>query len=300
MPGAGRHQQCTREHAGGLYRAGESSAPRGTLSTFRRQSSAAFADLRGSGQVDSWIEAAPWAFRGQRALLQDCQGTGEHDNWQAGSCMVATRHDLPPALAVQGFFSPVVLQEEVLATPVALHLFEYTARWGGRGLALPGSWRTMNHSQAVLRGELRGCVEPSHAVASPPACRYKKHAGIENYPPMQMIFATKVRGASVHAPPAWSAPPALQMLRPAPPSFTTSGCCAHGRCWSPSLKEWAQGHAPNVPCCRSRTRASWTRTAGSSTAWPTCSSPSTASSLTQVGGRGGGGLAAAGPGCRVG
>ena len=29
---------------------------------------------------------------------------------------------------LQGFFSPVVLQEEVLATPVSLHLFEYTAR----------------------------------------------------------------------------------------------------------------------------------------------------------------------------
>lgn len=24
-------------------------------------------------------------------------------------------------------------------------------------------------------------------------CRYKKHAGIENYPPMQIIFAAKVR-----------------------------------------------------------------------------------------------------------
>lgn len=52
------------------------------------------------------------------------------------------------AATVQGFFSPVVLQNDVLGTPASLHLFEYTAR-------------------------------------------YKKHAGIENYPPLQVIFATK-------------------------------------------------------------------------------------------------------------
>lgn len=54
------------------------------------------------------------------------------------------------AATVQGFFSPVVLQEDVLGTPSSLHLFEYTAR-------------------------------------------YKKHAGIENYPPLQVIFATKTK-----------------------------------------------------------------------------------------------------------
>lgn len=32
------------------------------------------------------------------------------------------------ASTVQGFFSPVVLQNEVLGTPVSLHVFEYTAR----------------------------------------------------------------------------------------------------------------------------------------------------------------------------
>ena len=52
------------------------------------------------------------------------------------------------AATVQGFFSPVVLQDDVLGTPTSLHLFEYTAR-------------------------------------------YKKHAGIENYPPLQVIFGTK-------------------------------------------------------------------------------------------------------------
>lgn len=31
-------------------------------------------------------------------------------------------------LYLQGFFSPVVLQEEVLGTPVSVHMFEYTAR----------------------------------------------------------------------------------------------------------------------------------------------------------------------------
>jgi hypothetical protein len=38
-------------------------------------------------------------------------------------------HNACLASESQGFFSPVVLQEEVLATPVSLHLFEYTARW---------------------------------------------------------------------------------------------------------------------------------------------------------------------------
>jgi chitin synthase len=52
------------------------------------------------------------------------------------------------AATVQGYFSPVVLQQDVLGTPTSLHLFEYTAR-------------------------------------------YKKHAGIENYPPLQVIFGTK-------------------------------------------------------------------------------------------------------------
>ncbi len=47
------------------------------------------------------------------------------------------------AATVQGFFSPVVLQSDVLGTPTSCHLFEYTAR-------------------------------------------YKKHAGIENYPPLQV------------------------------------------------------------------------------------------------------------------
>ncbi len=54
------------------------------------------------------------------------------------------------AATVQGFFSPVVLQEDVLGTPTSLHLFEYTAR-------------------------------------------YKKHAGIDNYPPLQVIFGTKTK-----------------------------------------------------------------------------------------------------------
>ena len=54
------------------------------------------------------------------------------------------------ASTVQGFFSPVVLQNEVLGAPTALHLFEYTAR-------------------------------------------YKKHAGIESYPPLQVMFATKAK-----------------------------------------------------------------------------------------------------------
>ena len=54
------------------------------------------------------------------------------------------------AATVQGFYSPVVLQSDVLGTPTALHLFEYTAR-------------------------------------------YKKHAGIENYPPLQVISAAKAK-----------------------------------------------------------------------------------------------------------
>lgn len=54
------------------------------------------------------------------------------------------------AATVQGFFSPVVLQSDVLGTPTSCHLFEYTAR-------------------------------------------YKKHAGIDNYPPLQVIFATKTK-----------------------------------------------------------------------------------------------------------
>ena len=56
--------------------------------------------------------------------------------------------DVVAAATIQGFFSPVVIQSEVMGTATSLHLFEYTAR-------------------------------------------YKKHAGIENYPPLQVLFATK-------------------------------------------------------------------------------------------------------------
>jgi len=75
-------------------------------------------------------------------------------DWTEVACIIIqdglknAAEDFIASSTVQGFFSPVVIQSEVMSTPTALHLFEYTAR-------------------------------------------YKKHAGIENYPPLQVIFATK-------------------------------------------------------------------------------------------------------------
>jgi cellulose synthase/poly-beta-1,6-N-acetylglucosamine synthase-like glycosyltransferase len=48
---------------------------------------------------------------------------------------------------------------------------------------------TQSASQAHLHF---GIAYPSQGVPLW-RCRYKKHAGIENYPPMQIIFATKVK-----------------------------------------------------------------------------------------------------------
>ena len=48
---------------------------------------------------------------------------------QDGIGMVS--EDVLASATVQGFFSPVILQDQVLGMPVNAHVFEYTARCGG-------------------------------------------------------------------------------------------------------------------------------------------------------------------------
>ena len=93
VPHPGRHQQRARVGAGRLDRAGGRGA---------------------EGFLQGWL---------------GCYGAARSlPAWPSPyhTYTLTGQHCLPLA---QGFFSPVVLQDEVLATPVSLHLFEYTARW---------------------------------------------------------------------------------------------------------------------------------------------------------------------------
>lgn len=107
----------------------------------------------------------------------------------------------------QGFFSELLVQKEAVGLPVSMHLFEYTARW-----ALVGGWVLVWDAGKVGRRLTLGlwwgcsaCLFSSSGTASPspsqllPAlhCRYKKHAGLDCYPPLQIVFATKTTNRSV-------------------------------------------------------------------------------------------------------
>lgn len=88
-----------------------------------------------------------------------------------------------------------------MGLPVSMHLFEYTARW-----ALVGGWVLVWDAGEVGRRLTLGLwpayfLAQAQPVPSPqllPAlhCRYKKHAGLDCYPPLQIVFATKTTNRS--------------------------------------------------------------------------------------------------------
>ena len=78
-----------------------------------------------------------------------------------------------------------------MGLPTSMHLFEYTARCC--------CWARHHLAGRLLLPALRHCIGPcsypphpaAHALPQTPRCRYKKHAGLDCYPPLQIMFAAK-------------------------------------------------------------------------------------------------------------
>ena len=149
-------------------------------------------------------------------------------------------------LPVQGFYSENLQQEQAVGLPVSMHMFEYTAR-----------------CSACPHPAFPCCLCPAAWLAG---WRMQPQATLAPRLPGSQLTSLPLRCVSIML-----SQPALPRSRPAAGTRSTRAWTATRRCKSCS--------PPRPP-----TGASWTRTAGSLTASPTCCSQTTACCLMRVSG----------------